>query len=266
MANGMFLNVNGHSINYLSSGKGPRTFLAHSGWVGTWEDWQPQLQALSAKYKAVGYDHRGAGYTQAAVEDITAEGIVDDVFGVMDALGLDKCVLGGFSTGAKVVLSAALKQPERFEGLVLMCGVFPTTPPELSQRLKSSAEMILQNYEAYIRQMALAFTPEPDPNIETIRYWIQGVLRKTPPAQAARLLETLYSIDISAEQLRQITIPTLLIHGTSDPFGPVSAGKYMATHLPNSQLALIEGGGHVCAITRSDQVNEAIEKFIEGLS
>src|SRR5690242_1521016 len=144
----MFFDVAGRKLYGVAFGAGSHTFLAHSGWSGTWEDWQPQFESLSDKYRVVGYDHRGAGYTDAKVEDITLDGLVDDIFGVMDNLQLEKCVLGGFSTGVRVALLAALKHPERFEGLVLMCGSNPTRTQRSPEALAGFTQMLRKNFEA----------------------------------------------------------------------------------------------------------------------
>ncbi len=260
----MFFKVAGREIYGLALGNGSRNLLLHSGWIGTWEDWQPQIESLSQKYRVVGYDHRGAGYTESKIEDINLEGLVDDIFGVMDSLGMEKCVLGGFSSGIRVALLAALKHPERFEGLVLMCGSNPTLLNRSPDKLAGFTQMLSKNYEATIWQTILGFTPEP--NVEHIRYFGYRLLKKSNSEQAVRIMEVLNEAIITEEQLQTISLPTLLIHGSIDNFGPVSAGEYMQSQLPNSQLVVVEGGGHVCALTKPDEVTTAIDNFLAGLT
>ena len=84
----MFLDVAGHRCFAVDLGAGPRTFFAHSGWIGTYEDWLPTLEILSKSWRAVAYDHRGAGETVVPLEAITAEALLDDIFRVQDALGI----------------------------------------------------------------------------------------------------------------------------------------------------------------------------------
>ena len=118
----MFLDINGNSVFALDFGSGPRTFLAHSGWIGNFEDWIATLAPMSKTWRTVIYDHRGAGETRVPVDRITPQSLVDDLFAVMGELEIDRCVLGGFSRGTVTTLRAVLQRPERFEGLVLMNG------------------------------------------------------------------------------------------------------------------------------------------------
>lgn len=90
----MFMPVRDRLFFVPSFGAGGTPFLAHSGWIGTWEDWQPQLAAVSRSRRAIGYDHRGTGRTGGPAADFSFGALVDDVFDVMDGLGIDRCILG----------------------------------------------------------------------------------------------------------------------------------------------------------------------------
>lgn len=105
----MFVDISGNRLLALSFGSGPRTFFAHSGWLGTWEDWIPTLSHLSASWRTVAFDHRGTGESTVPVDLITRDALVDDLFRVMDEFNVEKCVLGGFSAGTVIALLAYLK-------------------------------------------------------------------------------------------------------------------------------------------------------------
>ena len=118
----MFLKFADADLFATSFGDGPRTIVAHGGWVGSGELWHPPFEQLSRGWRAVTYDHRGTGTTVNRAAVITFELLVNDLFRVLDALQIDGCVLAGESAGAAVVLEAALRQPGRFSGLVLVDG------------------------------------------------------------------------------------------------------------------------------------------------
>jgi len=130
----MFLDIDGNRVFTLSFGKGPRTILAHGGWISNVEDWITTLAPLSTTWRTVTYDHRGAGLTRVPVDRISPQALVDDVFRVMDALDIERCVLAGFSRGTVTALRAVLAQPERFDGLVLMNGCGEVQSPDLPVR------------------------------------------------------------------------------------------------------------------------------------
>ena len=67
--------------------------LGVGGWTGSWELWAEPFSILSRRWRTIAYDHRGAGVTQAPVESITHDRLIDDVFAVMDAYQVERCVL-----------------------------------------------------------------------------------------------------------------------------------------------------------------------------
>lgn len=110
---------------------GPRdgpALVAVGGWIGSWELWAGPFGELSERWRVVSFDHRGTGATVSSPASISHERLVDDIFVVLDAYGIDRCVLAGESTGAGVVISAAARHPERVAGLVLVDGVISTEP------------------------------------------------------------------------------------------------------------------------------------------
>lgn len=116
----MFISHNSAQLYTVEFGNGPRTILAHGGWTGSWELWTGPFQSLSKTWRAIAYDHRGTGATVAPVESISIENMVGDLFAVMDGMNIERCVLAAESAGGIVAVTAALQQPERFEGLVLV--------------------------------------------------------------------------------------------------------------------------------------------------
>lgn len=250
----MFLDVANHRIFTVAVGSGPRTFLAHSGWIGSWEDWLPVLEELSKTWRAVGYDHRGAGETTARVEDVTVQALVDEIFGVMDALGVDRCTLGGFSSGALITLLAVLQRPERFDGLVILSGsATMTDTPAFRQYLAT----YLDHYDTNIEQFVASCTPEPD--VAHIRRWASHLLRRADPVMAVRQHECRLGLDLRP-RLSEVTVPTLLVHGSAD-FIPLTEAEDMAAHIPNSELIVMEGSGHLPGMIRGAEVGQAINAF-----
>ncbi len=82
----MFLKSDDADLFVTSFGGGPRTIVAHGGWVGSGELWQPPFELLSRSWRTVTYDHRGTGATVNRAATITFELMVNDLFRVLDAL------------------------------------------------------------------------------------------------------------------------------------------------------------------------------------
>ena len=257
----MFLDINGNSVFALDFGSGPRTFLAHSGWIGNFEDWIATLAPMSKTWRTVIYDHRGAGETRVPVDRITPQSLVDDLFAVMGELEIDRCVLGGFSRGTVTTLRAVLQRPERFEGLVLMNGSAGVQVPgaEVTRRVPPS-QWPGNDFRERLRWFAEKCTPEP--NVEHIRRWALDILSRAEPEAADRLFTMEFSDQIDwAKQLPLLTIPTLLIHGENDVFAQTQAMQYLASLIPASKLVVLEGSGHLPAMVRPKDVAQVISHF-----
>ena len=116
----MFVDVNGVRLHALSFGDGPRTLLAVGGWTGSWEVWEEPIARLSAAgWRCIAYDHRGAGESPVGLADISVEAMISDVVGVLDAFGVERCVVAGESQGGAIAQYAVARTPERFDGLIL---------------------------------------------------------------------------------------------------------------------------------------------------
>jgi pimeloyl-ACP methyl ester carboxylesterase len=89
------------------------------GW-GEREVWEEPISQLSAEgWRCIAYDHRGSGESPVNPALISVEAMIDDVAGVLDAFGVERCILAGESQGGGIVQYAAARSPERFKGLVL---------------------------------------------------------------------------------------------------------------------------------------------------
>jgi pimeloyl-ACP methyl ester carboxylesterase len=249
----MFINVNGQLLNTAVFGTGPRTLVAHGGWVGNWEMWQQPFELLSPRWRCIGYDHRGAGESTVRPADITPDALVRDLFSVLDAFGVERCVLAGESLGAVVVLEAARRQPERFDGLVLVDG----GPAVVEDRVRRMIDGARQDYPATIAWFVDACVPEPDS--EHIRRWGRHILARADAEAAARMFECYLDDPQPMPPLAEIRVPALVIHGTADAIVPAAVGEWVAGQLPDAKLVLLEGAGHVPTMTRPHQVVDAIE-------
>jgi len=261
----MFLELDGNKVFTLSFGSARRTFLAHSGWIGNFEDWIATLAPLSETWRTVVYDHRGAGETQAPIEKITPEALVDDVFRVMDAVGIERCVMAGFSAGSTTALRAVLQRPERFDGLVLMNGYGEVRRPDapVAPRIPPS-KWPGETFAGHLRWFAERCLPEPDS--EHFKRWAVNVLSRSTPEAADRIMMMTPHESIDwVKALPKLSLPTLIIHGDRDFFFNIETMRYVHSLIPKSKLVVFEGSGHLPAMTRPLDVAKAINEFFGGV-
>lgn len=253
----MFLKSDEASILVSAFGDGPQTFVAHGGWVGSGELWLPVFEHLSRRWRTVTFDHRGTGATISTAPRITLELLVADLFKVLDALAIDTCVLAGESAGAAIVLEAALRHPDRFDGLVIVDGRYVGTRTAQLERMLQGCRT---DFRATMDAFVDACVPEEDCAAE--RAWGKLIVQRSSGLAAIELMECLEGIDIEA-QLPGLDIPTLVIHGSRDVISPISSSEKMVSLLPRASLAIAEGAGHVPTVTRPAWVADQIDRFLQ---
>lgn len=255
----MFITHQDAQLYSVDFGNSPRTLLALGGWAGSWELWTEPFSYLSKSWRTIAYDHRGTGATVAPVESITVEQMVDDVFAVLDAYQIDQCVLAAESMGAITAFEAALRQPERFQGLVIVGGLYARPTPTGKDPF---VEGLRHHFEATIGQFVDMCVPEADCGAQ--RHWGRQILARASQPAAIQLQQCIYGVDLS-QQIRGITLPTLILHGEMDAIVPVQSSRWLAANMPNSHLEIIEGSGHVPTVTRPAQVAGAINRMFDGM-
>lgn len=251
----MFLKWEDADILVSAFGSGPRTIVAHGGWVGSGELWHPPFRSLSHDWRCITYDHRGTGATRSRATAITFELLVDDLFRVLDALAVVRCVLAGESMGAMVVLAAALRQPQRFEGLAIVCG---RTSGELGPAAQAMLFGCQNDFAGTMSAFCKACTPEPDCAAE--REWGRRIVMRSDAKSAVELMTCMKGVDL-APRFAEIAMPVLVLQGARDVINPPAAAEATARGLPNARLVMHPDAGHVPTLTRPDWVAREIRGF-----
>jgi pimeloyl-ACP methyl ester carboxylesterase len=243
-------------MNTVSLGKGDKTFLGISGFVADWRVWTFPFELLSKKMRCVSFDHRGVGESPAPLDSITVESLVDDVFGVMDALDIDKCILGGESFGGTIAALAALEKPERFEGLVLVDTSGPNPVPLTEERIQFMQLMKMDFKKAMEMFIESIF---PETNSEHYKRMGLSIVMRPGSEVAIHHMEIMSQGEDNVP-VHNIKIPTLVVCGSLDGPNIIENSKYLVDAIPDAELKVVEGAGHVPVVTRPNEVVEAIEK------
>ena len=249
----MLIPVDDHHLRMTDLGRGT-PLLLHVGWVASWDLWLPLIEQLQHEWRCIAYDHRGAGASTFPASAITPSALVDDVFRVLDAAGVDRCVVAGESMGCLVVEQAVLRDPSRFLGLVLVGGPV-TSPPEPgdAERMAARSAMMRADWSAYVDGFVSACLPEPD----TAPLHLWGVQTLLPAGPEAGIEMFTSHADVRVP-LEEIGVPTLVIHGGADAIIPVDAGREAAARIPGADLVVLDGVGHVPPFTRPRETADAI--------
>jgi pimeloyl-ACP methyl ester carboxylesterase len=152
------VNTNGIRMHVAEAGEGYPIVMCH-GFPELWYSWRHQMRALAeAGFRAISPDERGYGETDAPqpIEAYTQRQLVADIVGMLDALGLAKCVIIGHDWGGAVAWNAALMAPERIERVIGVSTPFvPRMPLKPTELMKAMAQGRF-HYVLYFQQPGVA--------------------------------------------------------------------------------------------------------------
>jgi class 3 adenylate cyclase/predicted alpha/beta hydrolase family esterase len=184
-------------LAYAISGQGP-PLVKTGNWLNhleyDWESpaWGHFFVGLSREHRLIRYDPRGTGLSDWDVPDLSLDAWVNDVAAVVDAAGVDRFPLLGYSQGCAVSIAYAVRNPERVSHLVLYggfaLGASKRTPAERERR-KALATLMRMEWGAdnpAIRQMFANYLM-PDATKDQIASF-NDLQRKTTPGNARRAI------------------------------------------------------------------------------
>jgi 3-oxoadipate enol-lactonase len=236
-------------LSYECAGSGP-PLLMIMGMSGTFDHWDAAFLAeLRQDFETIVYDHRGVGASSRLEGPITTAQLAEDAAGLLAALELDSAHVLGISMGGMVAQELALNHPERIRTLALGCtycgGEGSAVASEEVMRRLAEGMMSGDRERAIRTGWEVNVSPEFAADDEAYARFKEIGLRRAVPVEV--IMEQMRAItehDTSA-RLPQIAASTLVVHGTLDQLLPVQNGRMIAGLIPDSQLEIFEGVGHL---------------------
>ena len=244
-----FLDWAGRRVAFDVTGDGP--FLVVPAW------WVSHLEAnatdprymrfwggLSEGFTLVRYDRLGVGLSDRTVEpaDFTLDAELDCLTAILDRLAVDRATLVGGSSGGCTALAFAARHPERVERLVLY-GAYARGADVASAEVRAAVLAAVRSHWGLgSRLLAQIFLGDEAQDGQERFARLQ---REAADAEtAARLLEFVYGVDVSAE-LPQIEAPAVVVHKRSDRAVPYALGRQLAAALPDATFVPLAGTAHL---------------------
>ena len=265
----------GVELYYRDWGTGAPVVLIH-GWPVNNEMWEQQANFLAENgLRVITYDRRGFGRSDQPWNGYDYDTFARDLNTVMEELALEDATLVGFSMGGgEVVRYLSEYGSTRVARAVLVAAVTPfllKTPdnPEGidEQVFDGIAEQIRKDRPAFLKDFGAKFfgrtTLKHTVSTEVLD-WNQGLALTGSPRSTLAAAQAWSTTDFR-EEMKAITIPVLVIHGTSDATVPIEAsGRRSAKLLPNATLIEYDGEPHGLFLTAADRLNKDLLDFIGG--
>ena len=281
-----FLERDGVRVFWESYGTGEPAILLLPTWMLVHSrHWKMQIPFLSRHYRVVTIDPRGNGRSDRPTEPASygARHHVEDALAVLDALGIARAVVVGFSAGAELALALAANHPERVEGTVFIGAAVPAFGPSHPARAEPSAQFWepftrtdgwfktnaaywRYDYPDFARFFMGQFFSEPHSTkaFEDAVGWALETTGETLATDAAADV-IIESQDQAEAMARRVTCPVLIIHGTDDRISPAARSERLA-ELTGGRLVVLEGSGHGLHVRDPVKANELLREFVDGLA
>ena len=255
-----YVPVNDLNMYYEIHGEGQPLVLLHGAFSAIGTSFGKILPGLAKTRQVIGFELQGHGRTADIDRPLTLEGMADDVAAALPQLGVGQTDILGYSSGGSVALHFAVRHPEMLRKLVLISVSYTLDGihPGLMEGMGEMKPEMMYGSPWHDEYMRIAPRPEDFNKLFE---------KKT---QMDRQIK-----DFSAETIRGIKAPTLLIIGDSDLIRPEHAvemfrllggGVFGDTPagLPDSQLAIVPGASHVSIVSKADLLLAMIPAFLDA--
>jgi pimeloyl-ACP methyl ester carboxylesterase len=248
--------ANGIHIHYIEQGDGEPLILLHGGMVSTNPVWAgvpvayvSHMDALAEHFRVIAPDTRGCGRTAHTEGHITFDLLADDVAALIEALGLDRPLITGFSDGGIIATVVGMRHPGAVRAIVNDAGfdVFDPRAPSfvmMRQFLGGSPEATAADPDAAAR--VFEASEQMRPMFELMRQ-DQDAGQGDGHWRAYLQLSwdrTTKHPGYTYADLTRIGVPMLILCGDRDDFCSVEQAVAGYRQLSDGELAILPGHGH----------------------
>ncbi|MEU7102730.1 alpha/beta hydrolase [Streptomyces longwoodensis] len=260
-----------NNVTVTGNPEGRTVVLAH-GFGCDQNMWRLTVPALSDDYRVVLFDYVGSGRAEPSAFSeqryASLDGYAQDVVEVCEALDLTDAVFVGHSVSAMIGVLAAAQVPERISALV-MVGPSPRYIDDEGYRGGFSAadidellDSLESNYLGWSAVMAPVIMGNPErPELGDE---LKNSFCATDPDMARVFARTTFLSD-SRDDLKTVSVPTLVLECTQDVIAPREVGAFVHRSIPGSTLVTLEATGHCPHLSAPEATNAAIRSFLADL-
>lgn len=246
----------------VSGASGSPTLLLVHGFPHDRTLWAPQMHALSNAYRCIAVDLRGFGESSSA-PPYSMDQYADDLAALLDAIGVERAVVGGLSLGGYIAFALWRRHAHRIQGLVLADTRARADSADARARRRETIELLREGGVSALPAHGTALqlgesTRARQPELEST---VLSMSRRASAAGLIGALEAMMARPDSSRTLSTITVPTLVVVGDEDIFAPPAEAEEMHALIPGSRLDVIRGAGHLSNLERPAAFNAIVSAW-----
>lgn len=227
----------------------PPDLLLINGYAASGADWDPTFLAeLGEGFRVLCPDNGGTGASELGEGELTIDGMAADLEVLLDAEGIERAVVAGWSMGGFVAQRLAIRAPDRIAALALLAtdpggpDSAPATPADWSRLTDHSGT----SRERATRLISLLFPPDLAPGIDREFGDLVAAGQAALSARTLRAQEAAMASWHREPQPRPGAgaPPILVLHGDRDAVIPPANAAALATHWPGARVEILPGCAH----------------------
>lgn len=227
--------------------------------------WYLAVDDLARSHRVITFDNRGTGKS-SPTRRLTVADMAADAFAVMDAAGVDAAHLYGVSMGGGIVLEMARQRPERVRSLLLGCTMaktpdVPGLPFLLRPLLLLPAPLLYKVLTSREKDTPHPYgTSAPADKVTRDQEAIASDVGSVQTSVAQSKAINRYTI--SADEVRALRMPALVLHGDEDVAVPYASGVALHRLIAHSEMVTFAGAGHNYFVACGDEANASALDFL----
>lgn len=228
--------------------------------------WRKNLPYLTTDRTVIVFDNRGTGRSAKPDQPYSLSTMADDTAAFLDAIGINRVHVFGFSLGSLIAQEFALNHTHRVKSLILGAstagGIYHTLPP--AEVISTMASLGWSEPAAAVEiAVPILYSPgfiarHPDQIRADSQAWL---LYPTPPYTFRRQAMAAY-YHSTYSRLDQLPMPTLLLAGEEDLLVPPQNSQIMTRRLPYAEMLVLRNAGHYFISEQPQATAQAIQAFL----
>lgn len=216
--------------------------------------WKVQVEELQRHNHLILLDLPGHGQSAKPSVEVSIPMYAEIVREAIHGLEVESLVLGGHSMGGAIAMTLALEEPRLIGGLILAnTGAKLGVLPEILTGLET-------DFTETIRS-AVAPRELGNTHADQLLEWISNEMVLTEPSVGFEDFLACNQFDLRA-RIKEIRVPSLIISGDQDWLTPVKWAAHLNDNIADSELAVIQGTGHLTMLERPEAFNQVVSEFL----